>query len=166
MIFINMKNQQIYNIWKRIKTRCFNQNNHGYKDYGARGITLESDWINNFPLFQQYVMSLPNFNEDNIGRNGITLDRYENNGNYEKGNLRWVTMEIQTRNRRKKSGNMSSIYTGVSYDSSRGGRKQWRSRINVDKQTIILGRFETELKAKEARDNYIKENKLEGFIIN
>jgi hypothetical protein len=161
-----MKNRKLYRIWIQIKTRCFNKNNPGYKYYGGRGITLESDWINNFPLFQIYVMGLPNFNEDNIGRNGITLDRYETNGNYEKGNLRWATMEIQTRNRRKKSGDLTSIYTGVSYDSSRGGRKQWRSRINVNKQTIILGRFETELKAKEARDNYIIKNKLEGFIIN
>lgn len=161
-----MKNKQIYNIWKRIKTRCFNENNHGYKNYGARGITLDPDWINNFPSFQQYVMTLPNFDENNIGRGGITLDRYENNSNYEKGNLRWVTMEIQSRNRRKKSGNLTSIYTGVSYDNSHAGKKPWRSRITVNKQTVILGRFETELKAKQVRDNYIKENKLEGFIIN
>jgi hypothetical protein len=161
-----MKNQKIYDIWQRIKTRCFNENNHGFKYYGARGITLDPDWVNNFPAFQQYVMGLPNFNEDNIGRNGITLDRYENNGNYEKGNLRWVTMEIQGRNRRKKSGNLTSIYTGVSYDKSQTRRKRWRARINVNKELITLGRFETELEAKEARDNYITENKLEGFIIN
>jgi hypothetical protein len=161
-----MKNRKLYRIWIQIKTRCFNKNNPGYKYYGGRGITLDSKWVNNFPLFQMYVMGLPNFDENNIGRGGITLDRYETNGNYEKGNLRWVIMEIQTRNRRKKSGDLTSIYTGISYDNSGIRRKRWRARISVHKEIITLGRFETELKAKEARDNYIFENKLEGFIIN
>jgi hypothetical protein len=164
-----MKNQKIYNIWKQIKTRCFNKNNHGYKDYGARGITIDTNWINDFSSFQQYVTGLPNFSEDNIGRNGITLDRYENNGNYEKGNLRWVPMEIQCRNRRKKTGNVKSKYVGVSYDPggvSNPRKKKWRARITINKKTKVLGRFETEKQASESRNDYIKINKLEGFIIN
>jgi hypothetical protein len=161
-----MKNQKLYRIWKQIKTRCFNKNNSGYKHYGNRGITISSDWVNNFPEFEKYIISLPNYNPLNIGRGGITLDRYDNNGNYEKGNLRWVTMEIQTRNRRKKSGNLSSIYTGISYDNSGIRIKRWRARISINKQIIVLGRFETELEAKNFRDKYISENKLEGFIIN
>jgi hypothetical protein len=161
-----MKNHKIYSIWKQIKTRCFNENNHGYKHYGARGITLSPDLISDFLSFQQYVITLPNFNENNIGRDGITLDRYDNNGNYEKGNLRWVTMEIQTRNRRKKSGNVTSTYTGISYDNSGIRKKRWKARININKKIITLGRFETELEAKESRNEYIIKNKLEGFIIN
>jgi len=161
-----MKNRKIYRIWIQIKTRCFNKNNHGYKHYGARGITLSPEWINDYQNFQEYVIGLPNFDENNIGRGGITLDRYDNNGNYEKGNLRWVTMEIQNRNRRKKSGNLSSIYTGISYDNSGLRKKRWRVRISVNKKIIVIGRFETELQAKEARNKYIIENKLEGFIIN
>ena len=85
-----------HRIWTNIKTRCFNHKNHNYSNYGGRGITMYSDWIDNFQAFYDYVSKLENF-----GKKGYTLDRIDNNGNYEPGNLRWADQKTQCRNTRK-----------------------------------------------------------------
>jgi len=85
----------LYSKWSSIKQRCYNLKNKDYKNYGGRGIKMYSDWINNFESFRLYI-------EINIGKKeeGYTLDRIDNNGNYEPGNLRWASCKQQTRNRR------------------------------------------------------------------
>jgi hypothetical protein len=73
--------------------------------------------MNNYPAFKEYVSSLSHFQTEKLGHRGMTIDRIDNDQGYVPGNLRWVSMEYQSRNRRKKSGS-KSIYIGVSYDSS------------------------------------------------
>ncbi len=90
-----MYNSKIYKTWVGIKTRCYNSNDNGYKNYGGRGITMYEPWINDFQAFYDYVSQLEHFGEE-----GFSLDRINNDGNYEPGNLRWTTMKEQSRNRR------------------------------------------------------------------
>jgi hypothetical protein len=91
---INNKIKSIYQTWKDIKQRCYNPNNKDFKNYGYRGIKLYSEWINNYNLFQEWILS-------NIGDRplGLTLDRINNNGNYEPNNLRWATSSQQQKNK-------------------------------------------------------------------
>lgn len=89
----------IYKKWKSIKGRCYNPNVCNYKYYGGRGIKMTDEWINNAPAFIEYVRSLPKYGEP-----GLTLDRINNNGNYEPGNLRWATHKEQMNNTRKQQG--------------------------------------------------------------
>lgn len=160
-----MKIKKIYIKWSGIKARCYNQNLKTYKYYGKRGIIMYEAWKNNYQLFQNYVVSLKNYDPNNICRTGITLDRIDCNKNYEPGNLRWVNMELQSRNRRKKS-NSKSKYIGVSEDKSGIRIKKWNARITVNKKTIRLGRYTTQEEAKQARDQYIIDHKLENFMLN
>lgn len=82
----------IYISWVQMMGRCFNQRNQSYKDYGGRGITVCEQWKTS-P--EQFALDLG----DHPGR-GFSLDRIDNSGNYEPGNVRWSTAKTQCRNRR------------------------------------------------------------------
>ena len=76
-----------------MKTRCFNTKNAGWHNYGGRGITVCHEWRKSFVSFAQWSMA-------NGYREGLELDRKDNNGNYEPQNCRWVEDKVNNRNRR------------------------------------------------------------------
>ena len=84
--------KRLYNIWKSMRQRCNNPNATSYPRYGARGITVCSDW-DDFAIFREWAI-----------HNGysatLTIDRINNSGNYEPNNCRWVSYETQNNNRR------------------------------------------------------------------
>jgi hypothetical protein len=81
-----------YRAWQNMKTRCFNPNFTTYEDYGGRGITVCSQWVNDFPAFLAHVGPKPS--------PAHSLDRIDNEGHYEPGNVRWASRSDQNRNRR------------------------------------------------------------------
>lgn len=85
--------ERLYNIWTKMKGRCFNKNNDSYEKYGGRGITVFGEWVNDFTLF--YEWSINNGYGDDL-----TIDRINNDGNYEPSNCRWATRTTQNRNKR------------------------------------------------------------------
>ena len=79
-----------YQSWYAMKQRCQNPNCPAYKDYGGRGIKICERWMD-FANFLQDMGEKPE---------GLTLDRINNNGNYELGNCRWATRKQQRQNQR------------------------------------------------------------------
>lgn len=92
-----MSNNHLFGAWNTMKQRCSNTKCQKYQSYGGRGIIVCEEWKNSFQAFYDYVSKLPHFDEK-----GYSLDRINNDGNYEPGNVRWATTKDQNNNRRKR----------------------------------------------------------------
>lgn len=81
-----------YTSWQGMKDRCHNPKQKRFKDYGARGITVCDRWRNDFAAFLEDMGPKPSPD--------LSLDRINNDGNYEPGNCRWATPKEQANNAR------------------------------------------------------------------
>lgn len=88
-----MANTPEYHAWESMRTRCHaGRNSVHYERYKARGIRVCEEWERSFIAFYEHVGPRPSPKH--------TLDRIDNNGNYELGNVRWTTRRVQQRNTR------------------------------------------------------------------
>lgn len=88
---------RIYGIANAAIRRCTNLNCSTYHHYGGRGIKVYPDWISNIRLFVEYLLTLEGHDDGSL-----VIDRIDNDGNYEPGNLRFTTLSISHSNIRKK----------------------------------------------------------------
>ncbi len=138
---------------KDMKARCYNKNNKRYSSYGGRGITICEEWMNDTKSFLDWA--------DNKGfENGLSIDRIDNEGNYDPDNCRWATNSQQQQNKGLARNNTSG-YKGVS--QVRSGKYQ--ANLNNKGVYYYIGTFKTKIEAVEAYNEYIKINEL-GHTLN
>lgn len=140
----------LYFTWYNMVRRTSDIKDRRYSDYGGRGISVCDRWrnINNF-VEDMYDTYSPD----------MSLDRIDNNGNYELSNCRWATKEVQARNTKMVQRNNKSGYRGVCRH-----REKWISKICVNRKSIHIGLFEDSMDAAIAYNRYVIDNNLEHTL--
>jgi hypothetical protein len=128
--------------------RCYNPNYHGYDRYGGRGIeVLFASRLE----FADYIKELPGYEK------GKSLDRIDNDGNYERGNLRWATASEQNINQGMKVTNTS----GIKYLSRRTKDRGWLVQFQREAHRVYKWfsdrQFGSEDASKQAAIFFIEE---------
>ena len=108
-----------YGLWQNMKSRCFNKSNKAYAHYGGRGVTVCERW-----------MTFTNFHADMGPRPpNCSLDRINNDGNYEPGNCRWVDKKTQQNNTRN---NRRITHNGKTQTAT-----QWADELGINHGTLL-----------------------------
>lgn len=124
---------RLYKVWVNMVSRCTNPDVPSYRYYGARGITVCDEWKNSYLAFREWAME--NGYDENAPRGVCTLDRINNDGNYEPSNCRWVSMRVQSHNKRKRAARITLTFNGESHSM-----KEWADILGVHYNTILRRR--------------------------
>lgn len=135
----------LYNTYHNMVRRCYYTDYIDYKNYGARGITVDNSWLDKQNGFWKFVEDM------GIRPKGFTLDRIDNDKGYSKENCKWSSWHTQQANRRN-----NSKYIGVYYIKR---DNKYCAELVVNRKYIYGGRF-AELsdavnKRKELENNYL-----------
>ena len=116
-IIKTLKNKRIMRIYAGMKQRCYNPNLKSYKYYGGKGVVICDEWLNDKTKFYEWALN-------NGYSDELTIDRIENDGNYEPNNCRWATWEEQANN---KSNTVYYRYEGEIKSSLDWCKETWLS---------------------------------------
>ena len=126
----HLSRTRLYHIWSGMVGRCYSFNHPSYVNYGGRGITICEEWKSDFLAFRAWALT--NGYEDNL-----TIDRIDNDGNYEPDNCRWVTRSVQNANQRKRSHFDLPRRIMWEIDGITKSRKDWCMEYGVNETAAI-----------------------------
>ena len=144
------ENHPDYSRWLSIKQRCLNPNSTNYPRYGAKGVTLASEF-ETFSIFADYIAQLPKY-----GQSGLSLDRIDGTKGYERGNLRWGSQSLQLANQ-VSSGKGTNRYTGVNWSVT---HNRWIARVTLEGKQLFSKVYMTQEEALLARNQFVVDNDL------
>lgn len=110
---------RVFKVWSSMIERCGNPSHPAYSQYGGRGITVCNRWLSSVERFLEDMGHPPD---------GLSIDRIDNDGNYEPGNCRWASRKEQSRNRRT-----NRI---IEFRGERLCLMEWAERLGISFQTL------------------------------
>lgn len=116
------RNSKLYRIWSNMKDRCNNPDCKVYSDYGGRGIKVCKEWIDDFSAFQKWALA-------NGYKEGLTIDRKDNDKGYSPDNCRWTDRKIQGNNKR------NCRY--ITYKGQRKTVAEWSEITGIPHETLL-----------------------------
>lgn len=119
-----LTNTRLFTILKNMKGRCYNKNDKDYKNYGGRGITICDAWLDK----ENGMLNFYNWAINNGYSDNLSIDRIDFNGNYSPDNCRWVSVKVQSNNKR------DNFY--VTYNNEKKTVQEWSELFGINKATL------------------------------
>lgn len=116
---------KLHSIWHGMKCRCYTASSGNYDRYGAKGVRVCKEWLDDFMSFYNWAIS-NGYSEE------LTIDRIDSNGNYEPSNCRWVNNTAQANNRKS---NVLITYNGETHTIT-----EWSKILNIKKEVLFSRR--------------------------
>ena len=140
----------IYNIWRGMLYRCNNKKSANFKYYGGRGIKVCKRWLK----IENFIEDMyPSFKE------GLSLDRIDNDKGYSPDNCRWANQSTQINNTRTLISTNTSGYVGIWY---RKDRNKYAAELKINNKKVSIGCYKNKEVAMLMREIYIIENNLKN----
>lgn len=148
-------NTRLYGIWYNMNYRCYNHKDTMYDYYGGRGIEVCDEWRYDFMAFYNWAVA-------NGYSDELTIDRVDNDGNYEPDNCRWATWKEQSRNKRrpikqKLSGCCKEHL--ITYRGKTQNIKLWSDELNIPYNTMKMWIWRNNKPFEELVKKYLSSNR-------
>lgn len=125
LVIHGMTKTRFWGIWQGFKQRCLNRKNKCYYRYGGRDIKVSDRWLK-FENFYNDMYGLYLEHVKKFGERNTSLDRIDNNGNYELQNCKWATMKEQQNNKRNSK---SAKNTMINYNGKIQSFEKWQNEL-------------------------------------
>ena len=129
-----IKQQRLNLVYHSMLARCYNPNAKSYKHYGERGITVCEEWLNtekgytHYGIYSKGWRTFEKWALDNGYKEGLTIDRIDNDKGYSPENCRWVDRKVQANNR--------NFCRYITYKGKTQNLKQWCCELGLNYKTI------------------------------
>ena len=137
-----LRNTSEYNVYYHMRARCLNPNNKDYHHYGGRGIKVCDRWLDSVVSFYQDMGERPSLKH--------SIDRINNNGNYEPSNCRWATQTEQAANQRLRKDNSSGVRNVSWHKELSKWQADFRPKKDSKAKRRYLGVFDSVKEAAKA----------------
>lgn len=117
----HLSNTKICKIWYGMRKRCYSEKEPAYKDYGGRGITICDEWLNDVVPFYKWAIN-------NGYKDGLMIERIDNDKGYSPDNCKWATPKDQANNRRS--------CVNFTYNGETKNLTQWCNYFGLPYKTI------------------------------
>lgn len=135
-----------YNVWSKMKQRCTKPSESRYDRYGGRGISVCKEWMESFEQFYKDMGPRPSHHH--------SIDRINNDGNYEPSNCRWADFKTQANNK--------SINRFLTHNGETRTMSQWASFIGIS-YNVLTARLDLGWSVDDALTKPTYERRVKGY---